>query len=118
MVNRTYHKIKSYKKDKKITIMETKTVSENGKPGRPVLMPIPGGEDIWAYYRHASASEFNAAGLAGYKAEAVFRINWREDINAKMQVLYRGNHYKITRIDDFEGYKQDITVHAYAVNPF
>lgn len=117
MANTNYHKIKSYKKDKKISIVERKEIIEEGMPGRPVTKPIPGGANIWAYYRHASASEVNNAGLAGHKVEAIFRINWRDDINTKMRIQYKDNDYKITRIDDYEGYKNDLTIYAYTVNP-
>jgi len=74
METTNYNRNKRYKKDKKLTIMELKE-PDNGLPGRPRLIPIQGGENIWAYYRHASASEVNNAGLAGYKVEAVFHIN-------------------------------------------
>jgi len=33
-----------------------------------------------------------------------------------MQIQYRGKDYKITRIDDFEGYKKDFKIYAYIVN--
>nr|WP_305728501.1 hypothetical protein [Bacillus sp. 491mf] len=33
-----------------------------------------------------------------------------------MKILFRGKEYGITRIDDFEGYKQDLTIYAYTIN--
>lgn len=100
-------------KDKKISIM---AVQDSGPmPGSGEIAPIPGGENIWAYYRQASAEEFYDAGLAGYKVEAIFEINWRDDIKNYMLIRYKGKDYNITRIDDFEGYKENLTIYAYKV---
>lgn len=104
-------------KDKKITILQiTEGYDEIGNPIE-VEEPIPGGENIWAYYRQASANEFYGAASVNYKVEAVFEINWRNDINTTMKILYKGKKYNITRIDDYEGYKQDLKIYAYAMNP-
>lgn len=104
-------------KDKKITIMEQKTImNANGIPTKK-LVPIAGGENIWAYYRQTSAEEFFAAAWVNYKVEAVFKINWRNDLKNSMIIVFRGTQYQITRIDDFEGNKEDITIYAYSINP-
>lgn len=101
---------RSYIKDKKITIL--KKESNSGPMPGETEVPIQGGENIWAYYRYASANEVSIASTIGYKVEAVFRINWRDDLTYDMKVRFRGQDYEIKRIDDFEGYKRDITIHA------
>lgn len=104
----------SQKKDKKITILAV-TIEENELGDQyEVEAPLEGGENIWAYYRQASANEYFAAAATQYKVEAIFRITWRNDIDSSMYILFRGKKYAITRIDDFEGYKQDLTIYAYA----
>ncbi|MED0665667.1 phage head closure protein [Bacillus badius] len=107
----------SYKKDKKITIL--KITSEQDDLGFPIekTEPLPGGENIWAYYRHATGNEFYGAATTNFKVEVVFKIAWRDDIRPLgFKILFRGKEYGITRIDDYEGYKQDLTIYAYAIN--
>ena len=103
-------------KDKKITILYSTIVEDEIGNQEEVEAPIPGGENIWAYYRQASANEIYGAASVNYKVEAVFEINWRNDINTTMKILYKGKKYNITRIDDYEGYKQDLKIYAYAMN--
>lgn len=98
-------------KDKKITIL--KKVIEENDIGVQIETTIPFAENIWAYYRHASADEYHAAAQVNYKVEAIFEINWRDDIDNTMQILFRGKEYNITRIDDFEGYRDTLRLYAY-----
>ncbi len=106
----------SKQKDKKITIL--KVTVERNSYGEEVetIAPLPGGENIWAYYRQASADEFFDALAINYKVEAVFEINWRNDLDINMLILFRGKTYRITRIDDFEGSKNDLKIYAYNLN--
>lgn len=106
----------SHIKDKKVTIMYF--TNEKDEDGYPIekYIPLPGGENIWAYYRHASAKEFYAAHTTNIKVEVIFEIAWRNDIDTYMQIKYKGKDYDITRIDDFEGYKRDLRIYAYKVN--
>lgn len=99
-----------YIKDKKISICKVEwTVDE-------LLQEIEDtvyyAENIWAYYRQLSSKEYHAAGAAGYKDSVLFRINWRDDIDNTMTILFKGREYNITRIDDFEGYKKDLVIYA------
>ena len=105
----------SQKKDKKITFM---VVGEGqDEDGYPIEgnFPLPGGENIWAYYRQASGDEFYNAATTNSKVEAVFKVRWRNDLDTDMTILFRGQEYGITRIDEFEGYKQDLTIYAYTI---
>ncbi|PGZ56817.1 head-tail adaptor protein [Bacillus cereus] len=104
------------KKDKKITIMTFTTVKDELNQVEEIKAPLKGGENIWAYYRQASAEEFLGAAVTNYKVEAIFKIGWRNDLHPSMSIMFRGKEYGITRIDDFEGYKQDLTIYAYALN--
>ena len=100
-------------KDKKIDLV--KITLGQGDFGQPIEIeePLPNGENIWAYYRHASGSEFFAAAQTNHKLEVVFIINWRDDLDpTDVKVRYKGELYDITRIDDFEGYKNDIKIYA------
>lgn len=101
-----------YIKDKKISIYKVEwTVDELLQE---IEEKVIYADNIWAYYRQASANEYNAAGQAGYKVDAIFKVNWRDDLDNTMTIEFRGNEYNITRIDDFEGYKQDLTIYATA----
>jgi SPP1 family predicted phage head-tail adaptor len=101
-------------KDKKITIMGV-TEGQNDL-GDPIQIrgPIPGGENIWAYVRHTSGREYYAAKQVQAEEEMLFEINWRDDITPKNWIVYKGKEYNITRIDDFEGYKDTLRIYAYA----
>ncbi|SCC50690.1 MULTISPECIES: phage head closure protein [Priestia] len=103
-----------YIKDKKLTILEM-AANSGPEPGE-TARPLKNGENIWAYYRQASANEIAMFSTTVYKVEVIFKIAWRNDIDTTMKVLFRGKEYAINRIDDFEGYKQDLTIYAYALN--
>lgn len=103
-------------KNKKITIQHYTTIVTPSGFEEQTWLPLLGGENIWAYYRQASGSEFYTAATVNEKVEAIFQINWRNDIDTSMQILYNNEKYNITRIDDFEGYKTDLKIYAYKVN--
>ena len=101
-------------KDKKINIL--KQSQERDESGEPIDVFITVAENIWAYYRQISGSEFFAAATSNTKVEAIFEINWRNDIDTTMVIEYKGEKYGITRIDDYEGYKNDLKIYTYKVN--
>lgn len=103
-------------KDKKITIMRSIEVEdEDGFGTMQKFIPLKGGENIWAYYRHISGKEFFQAAKLNTKSECIFEINWRKDINTSMRIKYRDELYEICQIDDFEGYKKDLKIYAYKI---
>lgn len=107
----------AYVKDKKITILKvTAEEDPEGAGWIEVETPLPGGANIWAYFRHLSGREFFAAKQVNAREEVLFEINWRDDLDTTMKVEYKGKKYQITRIDTFEGYKNDIKIYAYIVN--
>ena len=100
-------------KDKKITILHAIREPDGQGGFSATWVPLPGGENIWAYYRQASGKEVFEAFTVNVIVEAVFEINYRKDIDASMKVLFREEEYAITRIDDFEGYKNGLRIYAY-----
>lgn len=42
----------------------------------------------------------------------LFTINYRTDITTAHVVRYKGVLYDITRVDTFEGYKEDLTLYC------
>ena len=70
---------------------------------------------IWAYFRQVSNSEYFAAKSIQSTEEVVFVINWRKDISTYVQIKFEGKFYDITRIDCFEGGKNDLKLYAKAI---
>lgn len=101
-------------KDKKITILVVENERSPNRKRITIEYPLPGGEYIWAYYRKSSGNEYMSSLTASeqVRVDAIFEINWRDDINETMKILFRGKKYDITRIDDFEGYKNTLTINA------
>ncbi|RXM73644.1 head-tail adaptor protein [Clostridium tetani] len=106
----------SHVKDKKITIMERINVEDEDGFTTQKLEPLPGAENIWAYYRHAKASEFYEAAKLNTKIECIFEINWKNDIDVTMKIKYKNQLYDISQIDDFEGYKESLKIYAYKID--
>jgi len=96
-------------KDKKIELFKVEYIrDEDGYETKSFinLTPTP----IWAYFRQLSGEEYYAAAAIQVTEEVLFRINWRDDIDTSAVVKFRGTYYEITRIDTFEGYKEDISL--------
>lgn len=106
----------SHNKDKKITILYSATVTNDNGFEEQKWIPVQGAENIWAYFRHASGSEFYAAATINSKVEVIFEINWRDNIDTYMRIRYKNQDYSITRIDNFEGYKTDLRIYAFKVD--
>lgn len=74
--------------------------------------PVP--PPLRAYFRQFSGKEVFAAATVNYKEEVQFQVNHRTDLTTANMVLYNGMPYNITRIDTFEGYKEDLTLYCVA----
>lgn len=103
-------------KDKKVTIYKKKNVGAPGGMGTYRYQPIHPGK-LWAYVRQLSASEYFAAKATQITEEILFVVNWRKDLanpNATLglSLEYNGCWYNITRIDTFEGYKEDLQIYG------
>jgi SPP1 family predicted phage head-tail adaptor len=99
-------------KDKKVILYKTERIKDDEGFATTFYRPIHAGK-LWAYFRHLSGNEFFASMTVNMKEEVLFSINWREDLNPLTNFIsYKGIFYNITRIDTFEGYKQDIKLYA------
>lgn len=99
--------MKKHLKDKKITIYQRlHTVGSSGF-GSNKYKPIHSGQ-LWAYVRQLSAKEFYAAATTNYQEERLFVINWRNDVNPDMTIQYKGEWFKIVRVDPYEDYKSEL----------
>jgi len=102
-------------KDKKIVLCRKTTVKDSAGFASEIYTAIHPGK-LWAYVRQLSAGEFYSTKAVQQKEEMLFTINWRNDINAADTFIeYRGVLYDITRIDTFEGYKEDLKIYAAAL---
>ena len=97
-------------KDKKIDIMQV-THGKNPE-GFPIDTITALASGVWAYFRQLSGKEFYAAAAVQATEEVLFTIGYRTDITTANFIRFRGVDYDITRIDTFEGYKQDLTLFA------
>lgn len=97
-------------KDKKIVIYSPEYDNTGGVQSEKWKPIHPG--TLWAYTRQLSASEFFAAAATQYQESAFFTVNWRDDIDTYMQIRYKGVWYMITRIDTFEGYKDNLKIYV------
>lgn len=97
-------------KDKKIELLQQVTTRDNEGFAQTTLQPV--GAPVWAYFRQLSGKEVFAAATTNYKEEVLFTINYRKDITTAHVVRYKGVLYDITRVDTFEGYKEDLTLYC------
>lgn len=97
-------------KDKKIELLQQVTNRDNEGFAQTTLQPV--GTPVWAYFRQLSGKEVFAAATTSYKEEVLFTINHRMDITTAHVVRYKGVLYDITRVDTFEGYKEDLTLYC------
>lgn len=97
-------------KDKKIEILTPVTVCDEAGFSTTTLQPV--GSPVWAYFRQLSGKEVFAAATTNYKEEVMFQVNYRTDLTTAHVIRYRGVLYDITRIDTFEGYRQDLTLYC------
>ncbi len=95
-------------KDKKISIWTPTTTTSYGVSSQSYA---PKYSNIWAYYRFNAGSalyEGGAVKIYDENATAIFIINRRPDIKITDLVTFNDKVYEITRIDDYEGYADDL----------
>jgi SPP1 family predicted phage head-tail adaptor len=98
-------------KDKKIEILREIVTKDPDGFAVKTYEPIHTGK-LWAYYRQLSGAEIRANDATFPAEDAQFVINWRSDVTPALVIRYAGRLYDITRVDTFEGYKEDLTVYA------
>ena len=97
-------------KDKKIEILAITHTQDPEGYSIETLTPIS--PPMWAYFRQLSGKEVYAAASIRAVEEVQFIINWRDDVTTRHIIRYKGVDYDITRVDPFEGYKNDLTLYA------
>ena len=96
-------------KDKKIELLKQVHTRDEQGFTKTTLEPVA---TVWAYFRHLSGKEVFAAATTNYKEEVLFQISYRADITTAHIIHFHGVQYEITRIDTFEGYKEDLTLYC------
>lgn len=97
-------------KDKKIEILaETNTVNENGYTEQTLQAVCP---PVWAYFRHLSGKEYYSANAEQVHEEVLFQVNYRTDLTTAHVIKYNGVLWDITRIDTYEGRKEDLKLYC------
>jgi SPP1 family predicted phage head-tail adaptor len=98
-------------KDKKIILYRAEHIKDKDGFSTAKYTPLHSGR-LWAYVRQLSAGEIYAARAVHQTEEMLFTINWRGDVTPDCYIEYRGIFYNITRVDTFEGYKEDLKIYA------
>lgn len=94
-------------KDKKIDIMGVEYVTDKYGNRRKETVTLA---TVWAYFRQLSGDEIYRV-TTQTEETVMFRINYRSDISTDNIIKYRGTLY-ITRVDVYEGYKNDLTLYC------
>lgn len=97
-------------KDKKIEILRPS--HERDPEGFTVETLTPIAPPLWAYFRQLSGKEIYANATTVAVEQVLFTINWRDDVDSACVIRFRGVLYDVTRVDTFEGYREDLTVYA------
>lgn len=98
-----------YLKDKKISLWDCTTETVKGVTKKVYYARA---RKVWAYYRHNGGNAtITGSSLKVYdeNAAALFVTNKRE-MKATDLVIYKHKIYEVTRIDDYEGYNDDIKI--------
>ena len=97
-------------KDKKVNIYRDRYVPNGNGYTTKVTEPVA--LNVWAYYRQLSGKEIFAAAAYRYDEVVLFTSGYRDDLTTACYVEYGGIKYDVTRIDNFEGYKADVTLYC------
>lgn len=102
---------RTYKlKDKKVTLW--KHVEGHDDMGQSVIY-WKEYKKVWAYYRQSSGTEIRNAVAVDQSETAHFTVNYLEELNDTAFMLsYKGNVYNIERIDNYEGYHEELEITA------
>ena len=95
-------------KDKKIDIQGVQYVTDKYGNHKNEAVTIA---TVWAYFRQLSGNEIYRV-TTQTEETVMFRINYRSDISTDNIIKYKGTLYNITRVDVYEGYKNDLTLYC------
>lgn len=96
-------------KDKKIEILENKIIVDRIGNHVSQLVPVA---TVWAYSRQLSGDEVFAAARVNVTENVLFQISYRANITTAHVIRFRGVLYNITRVDVYEGYKNDLILYC------
>lgn len=97
-------------KDRKIEILAAVHTTDAEGFSTETLEPVA--PPVWAYFRQLSGKEVFAAQSVQATEEVLFQITYRADVTTAHVIRYGGILYDITRVDIFEGYKEDLTLYC------
>ena len=97
-------------KDKKIEICAVAVTKDAEGFSTEILTPVA--PPVWAYFRQLSGKEIYANATTIATEQVLFTVNYRPDVTPAHVIRYKGALYDITRVDTFEGYKDDITLYC------
>ena len=98
-------------KDKKIEILRPAHQRDPEGFTAETLTPIHPGK-LWAYFRQLSGKEIVANASTVAVEQVIFVVNWRDDVDTACVVRFRGVLYDVTRVDVFEGYREDLSLYG------
>src|SRR5690625_1902097 len=71
---------------------------------------------IWAALKTLKGRSFYAAANTNLENNRMFEIRYREDINDRMRIRWRGVDHDIISLEDDNGQKRTMTIYCKAVN--
>ena len=95
-------------KDKRIEIQESRYVTDRYGNRIKQLVTVA---TVWAYFRQLSGNEIYRVTTQAQET-VLFQIAYRTDITTNCSIVYKGQTYNITRIDVFEGYRNDLVLYC------
>lgn len=95
-------------KDKRIEIQESQYVTDKYGNHKKQLVTIA---TVWAYFRQLSGNEIYRV-TTQTEETVLFQIGYRTDITTAHVIKYKDTLYNITRVDVYEGYKNDLTLYC------
>lgn len=97
-------------KDKKIEIfVPVSSVNENGYAVTTLQAICP---PVWAYFRHLSGKEVSQRRRSITRKKSCSKSTTERTYRPAHVIRYNGVLYDITRIDNFEGRKEDLKLYC------
>ena len=100
-------------KDKKAMIYKSVAgkIDQYGRPERDKLYPIAHAP-IWCYSSQLSQQDTYSAAAYGEKETRYFVFNYYKNIAVYDMILYRGEWYRITRVDHKDDYNGETFIYV------
>lgn len=95
-------------KDKKIDILSVEYVTDKYGNRKKQTVTFA---TVWSYFRQLSGDEIYRV-TTRTEETVMFRINYRDDITTSHVIKYKDTLYNITRVDVYDGYKNELTLYC------